>query len=187
MTVALLAPDPTLATAPTPSTVLSRLFGFLDGYSQPIQVPTLVDHLEGLDLPQAAFSSYTDFDPGGYTRTLLHSGPAYEALSLCWLPGQHSAIHDHRGSNCAFRVLMGRATETIYAIDGQGLAHTGDQNHYTTGFVAASSDLDVHRVSNLEGEDLVTLHIYSPPLERMGTYTAAPTPAVFGGAPGSRN
>ena len=173
MTVAQLAPAPTLAIAPPPPTTLSELFECLDGCHQRIPVPTLVDLLEGLDLPQTAFGSLTDFDPGRYTRTVLRAGPAYEALIVCWLPGQHSAIHDHRGSNCAFRVLIGRASETIYSIDEQGLAHAGEQNRYTTGFVAASSDLDVHRVSNLDGEDLVTLHIYSSPLGRMGTYTAA--------------
>ena len=152
---------------PTP---FSDLFAKLDRYSQRIPLRSLVDHLERLDLPQAAFSSLTDFDTQGYTRTVLHRGPAYEALILCWLPEQHSPIHDHRGSNCALRVLMGRATETLYTLDDQQRALAGEKRQYTTGYVAASSDWDVHRVSNLEGEDLVTLHIYSTPLNRMSSY-----------------
>ena len=37
----------------------------------------------------------------------------------------------------------------------------------------ASQDADVHQMSNLqpEGTDLVTLHIYSPPLFRMNMYS----------------
>ncbi len=37
----------------------------------------------------------------------------------------------------------------------------------------ALQDADIHQVSNLqaEGTDLVTLHIYSPPLLRMDTYS----------------
>ena len=60
-----------------------------------------------------------------------------------------------------------------YSIDSERRAHAGERACYTTGFVAASSDRDVHRVSNLDGEDLVTLHVYSPPLAETGTYTAA--------------
>ena len=163
-------PPESVESAPSLPGPLSELFGILDGYTQ--RIPTLVDHLTRMDLPQAAFSALTDFDRRGYTRTTLHVGPNYEALLLCWLPDQHSAIHDHRGSHCAFRVLMGGATETIYSVDERGLAHAGEQNRYTTGFVASSCDLDVHRVSNLDGEDLVTLHIYSPPLGPMRTYQA---------------
>ena len=172
MTLAQLAPVPLPESAPIVSTPLSELFGILDGYTGRIPVPTLVEHLSRMDLPQAAFSALTEFDPNGYTRTSLHVGPAYEALIICWLPEQRSAIHDHRGSNCAFRVLMGRATETIYAVGAGGLARPGERNRYTTGFVAASSDTDVHRVSNLDGEDLVTLHVYSPPMGPMRTYHA---------------
>ena len=172
MTLAQLARAPLPEIAPNASTPLSELFGILDGYTRRIPLPTLVEHLSRMDLPQVAFSALTDLDPRGYTRTSLHVGPAYEALILCWLPDQRSAIHDHQGSSCAFRVLMGRATETIYSVDERGLAHAGEQTLYTTGFVAASSDQDVHRVSNLAGEDLVTLHIYSPPMGPMRTYRA---------------
>ena len=170
MTVPLLAPSAIPEVESRLSAPLAQLFTRLDAYRAPISVPTLVDHLTCVDLPQAAFSDLTDFDPGTYTRSLLHVGPAYEALILCWLPDQRSAIHDHHGSNCAFRVLMGTATETLYSVEAEGMARPGERRCYTTGFVAASSDADVHRVSNLDGEDLVTLHVYSPPLKSMRTY-----------------
>lgn len=40
------------------------------------------------------------------------------------------------------------------------------------GFICATEDLDMHRLSNLQpdGGDLITLHIYSPPLLVMGQY-----------------
>ena len=42
-----------------------------------------------------------------------------------------------------------------------------------TGAVSASQDTDLHQVSNVQAadNDLVTLHIYSPPLWRMDTYS----------------
>jgi len=41
------------------------------------------------------------------------------------------------------------------------------------GHTCASQDADVHQMSNLqpEGSDLVTLHVYSPPLFRMNMYS----------------
>ncbi len=43
----------------------------------------------------------------------------------------------------------------------------------TTAGVCGSEDADIHQISNLQAgdADLVTLHIYSPPLVRMGTYS----------------
>jgi hypothetical protein len=40
-----------------------------------------------------------------------------------------------------------------------------------------SSDADIHQMANLAlpGQDMVTLHFYSPPLERMRTYSLADT------------
>ena len=41
------------------------------------------------------------------------------------------------------------------------------------GGVVGTQDGDLHQVSNLQGggKDLVTLHVYAPPLLRMGTYS----------------
>jgi cysteine dioxygenase len=43
----------------------------------------------------------------------------------------------------------------------------------TEGFICATEDLDIHQISNdqPEGSDLITLHIYSPPLLVMGQYS----------------
>jgi hypothetical protein len=44
---------------------------------------------------------------------------------------------------------------------------------FPPGSVVASQDSDLHQVSNLQPgmADLVTLHVYTPPLELMGTYS----------------
>ena len=50
---------------------------------------------------------------------------------------------------------------------------TSGKNELPAGHVCGSQDGDIHQVSNLAPNDsaLVTLHIYSPPLLRMGTYS----------------
>ncbi len=49
----------------------------------------------------------------------------------------------------------------------------GDTRELTAGHVCASQDDDTHQVSNLQsqGQNLVTLHIYSPPLRAMQKFS----------------
>ena len=82
------------------------------------------------------------------------------ALGLC------RPIHDHRGSACAFRVLAGECRETIFeAGDGSTVQPVSSRLHLA-GAICTGEDLDVHKVENAGESDLVTLHIYSPPLWR---------------------
>jgi cysteine dioxygenase len=113
------------------------------------------------------------FSDRNYQRNLLHAGPCYQAWVLCWKNGQRSPIHDHSGSSCGLRVLRGTLTETRFEFAPNGhVKATGSKDH-GAGSVLGSFDTDMHQVSNLQagGADLVTLHVYSPPLEGMRTYS----------------
>jgi cysteine dioxygenase len=129
--------------------------------------------LEQLEISLEDVQTAVRFGPDTYRRNLLHAGPAYQALVLCWRAGQRSPIHDHEGSSCGVRVVRGVATETIFARNAAGLVYALRSCELRAGGVCASQDADVHQVSNLQdaGHDLVTLHIYSPPLLKMGVYS----------------
>ncbi len=113
------------------------------------------------------------FGPDTYRRNLVHAGPGYQALVLCWRNGQRSPIHDHAGSSCGVRVLSGEAVETVFERTRAGMVYAVRSLAHGPGSVCATQDADIHQVSNLadDGGDLVTLHVYSPPLLRMGTYS----------------
>jgi DMSO/TMAO reductase YedYZ molybdopterin-dependent catalytic subunit len=70
-------------------------------------------------------------------------------------------------------VLAGTATVTQFAFAANGQIKAMGSQDCPPGTVVATEDDDLHQVSNLQagGADLVTLHVYSPPLLRMGTYT----------------
>jgi cysteine dioxygenase len=53
------------------------------------------------------------------------------------------------------------------------MIYATESRQLSAGDSCASQDADVHQISNLqpEGTDLVTLHIYSPPLFRMNMYS----------------
>jgi cysteine dioxygenase len=92
---------------------------------------------------------------------------------LCWKNGQRSPIHDHSGSACVVRVLQGKLTETLFEFAPNGHVKASFSRDFAEGSIFGSEDTDLHQVSNLQADDadLVTLHVYAPPLIAMNTYT----------------
>ncbi len=152
---------------------LEQWFAELDKFQERISLAVLKDGLEKLSIARADFLRFAQFSSERYRRNLMHAGPAYHALALCWRSGQRSPIHDHRGSACAVRVLEGEATETIFQMTEEGHVFPSKTRKLSEGFICATEDLDIHQLSNLQppNRDLITLHIYSPPLLVMGQYS----------------
>lgn len=151
---------------------LAELLESWDAYAEPIPVEALRAGLRQLRISRRDIARFAVFSPDCYQRNRIHAGRAYEILALCWASGQRSPIHDHRGSACAVRVVEGVATETRFEFSPSGLVYATETNRWGEGAVTASVDSDMHQMGNLEpaGKDLVTLHVYSPPLLRMGRY-----------------
>jgi len=152
---------------------LAPLVEYLDRLTGRAPLAELAAVLERLELDPAELVDYVHFSPNHYARNLILAGEWYNVLALCWLNGQRSPIHDHAGSSCAVRVVRGVMTETRFGFAPNGQVCALDSRDYEAGRVIASEDLDLHQVSNLQAgtADLVTLHVYTPPLRVMGTYS----------------
>jgi cysteine dioxygenase len=164
----------TLAGTPAASLIpkLQPLLQYLDALHGPADLNTLQQLLNNLDISRADVEPACVFSDSTYRRNPLQTGPSYDLLLICWRPGQQSAIHDHAGSACAFRVVAGVGTEIRYLLVPGARGVRPDQTRrLNTGDVCCAVDKDIHRVANLSdhGEDLITLHLYSPPL-RMNVY-----------------
>ena len=159
--------------------VIERAFAALDRFDGQLPLPAILDWFGDEPLTLQDLSNYLIFNPARYVRNRVHDGPAYQALVLCWRNGQRSPIHNHRGSHCGVKVLRGVATETIFARAPNGLVLPVGSRDLPPDHTCASADEDIHQVSNLQAgaADLVTLHIYSPPLLRMEMFSLD-TPAV---------
>ena len=157
---------------------LSEFMEWLQGFGARVPLIQLEEKLGDLDLNLDEIGEHLNFDPARYKRNLLSEGPGYQAVILCWLPGQESPIHDHPGSSCAVKVLGGVCTEIMYdwAEDGSLAAHPAVD--YPAPGVRGAQDQDMHIVANRGTEKLVTLHIYTPPLLLMNTY--APSGEITG-------
>ena len=150
-----------------------------DAFESRIPLETLESALLDLSITLDDVRPHLVFGTDTYRRNLVHAGPGYQALVLCWRNGQRSPIHDHAGSSCGLRVLAGVAVETVFERTRAGMVYAARSHVHAPGSVCATQDADIHQVSNLadDGGDLVTLHVYSPPLLNMGTYSLFDTQA----------
>jgi DMSO/TMAO reductase YedYZ molybdopterin-dependent catalytic subunit len=152
---------------------LDALFHYLDNLQGRPSLTELADQLKRLPLDVKDLTGYLRFSDSAYQRILVRAGRWYHVWVLCWKNGQRSPIHDHKGSCCAVRVLRGTATVTRCEFAPNGHVKAVASRDFSAGSVLANQDDDVHQVSNLQAgsADLVTLHVYAPPLLRMGTYS----------------
>jgi cysteine dioxygenase len=119
-------------------------------------------------------AAYCLFHDHHYVRNLIHRAAPVEILCMCWQSGQRSPIHDHNESNCVVRVLDGVMTNIDFRLLPSGYIRPAGAHEYTSGAIEARSEADIHQVANLQaaGRNLVTLHVYSPPLTRMNVFSA---------------
>jgi cysteine dioxygenase len=149
----------------------------MDRHTERVPLDELTGLIEQLEISMEDVADVAVFDEAQYRRNLLHAGPGYQALILCWTNGQRSPIHDHTGSSCGVRVLQGTATETVFKRGRDGMLMAVRTRELGEAGVCGSEDADIHQVSNLQpdGGPLVTLHVYSPPLLKMNTYSLTDT------------
>ena len=152
---------------------LAPLFDYLDGLTRQATIEELKERISAVDITIDDVREFVRFSETQYLRNLIRSTDFYHALVLCWRSGQRSPIHNHAGSTCGFRVLAGTATETMFEPTPSKLINPVSSADLVVGAVSASQDADIHQLSNLQAleTDLVTFHVYSPPLLRMDTYS----------------
>ncbi len=87
------------------------------------------------------------------------------AWLICWMDDHDTGFHDHDVSAGAVAVVGGRVREERLAIGGpprDRIFGPTQSFHF--------SAADIHRVRHAGVDPAVTLHVYSPPLLRMGAY-----------------
>ena len=153
---------------------LTGLVEWLDDIDRRPGLSELSEHLTDNDFNAAALKECIGYADEGYQRNVIKKTEFYELVAICWTPGQETSIHDHVGSDCAFRIVEGVSTETIYELNSEGLAYPVEVRTYQPGEVCAAEEPDIHRVSNDTEHELINVHVYTPPLHSYAVYTAAP-------------
>ena len=154
-------------------TGLSELVNWLDGINRRPGLDELESRLNSIEVKIPALKNCIEYAKEGYRRNLIKKNDFYELVAVCWLPGQLTPIHDHVGSDCAFKIIAGVSTETIYNLNDKGLAYQIDVKEYLPGDICAAAEPYIHRVSNNSNNELINLHVYTPPLHSYNTYEPA--------------
>ena len=115
---------------------------------------------------------YLGFKEGNYSRHRVMKNEFVEMLVLCWHPGQRTPIHDHNGSHGGVKVFEGMLWETTFTFDSSKGLRYKSAREYSPGVVTGSDVPDIHQLGNpdVSDQDLVTLHVYAPPLGVLHTY-----------------
>ena len=166
-------------TAEARSTLLSQcgalreLTEWLDEIDRRPGLGELDSRLSSLDVNVDALEDCIGYSEDGYQRNVIKKNEHYELVAICWIPGQNTPIHDHTGSDCAFLIVSGVSTETVYKTNEDGLAYPVSDRRYEPDEVCAAEEPDIHRVSNKESTNLINLHVYTPPLSEFKIYAPA--------------
>jgi cysteine dioxygenase len=152
---------------------LEGLVEWLDSIDRRPGLSELDTRLAELPVNVEELRKHIGYADEGYQRNVLKKTEHYELVAVCWKPGQDTPIHDHIGSDCAFLIVEGTSTETLYETNSDGFAVAQSVRLYAPGEVCAAGEPDIHRISNEESCDLINLHVYTPPLRGFTIYEAA--------------
>ncbi len=139
------------------------------------RVPSLAELyrlIEGTHLTPEEVAPFLGFKAGNYSRHRVMKNEFVEMLVLCWKPGQRTPIHDHNGSHGAVFVHDGILWETTFSYDTERGLRYQSHRELRAGGLTGSEVPDIHQLGNpdVSGRDLVTIHIYAPPLGVLKTY-----------------
>jgi predicted metal-dependent enzyme (double-stranded beta helix superfamily) len=147
----------------------------------------IVDRPHGRDLSGAELRAVSHAVGGRpeLWRDLVRADPeqrVYEQLLgdshlaiwlICWMDGHDTGFHDHDRSSGAVTVVGGKLREERLRFGAPPSSHL-----YGTGQTIEFEATDIHRVVHAGGEPAVSVHAYSPPLDRMGSYVVEPGGAL---------
>jgi hypothetical protein len=130
-----------------------------------LSVPELVAFAADLAARPEVWLGHVEHDPAQRYYAELVSDAHLTAWLICWMDDHDTGFHDHDSSAGAVAVVSGRVREQRLVLDGEPA-----QRVFAAGQAFGFSPADIHRVFHEGSDPAVTLHVYSPPLLRMGAY-----------------
>jgi cysteine dioxygenase len=155
-----------------PTLSFAELAGKLGSLTAVPSLPALNELIERTNIGEDEVQPYLGFKEGNYSRHRVMKNEFAEMLVLCWKPGQRTPIHDHNGSHGAVFVHEGVLWETTFAYDVETGLNYQSHRELRAGGLTGSEIPDIHQLGNpdVSGRDLITIHIYAPPLGVLKTY-----------------
>ncbi|MDW5596559.1 cysteine dioxygenase family protein [Conexibacter stalactiti] len=111
------------------------------------------------------WSEHVAHDPSQRTYAELLRDDHVDVWLICWSEDHDTGFHDHDASCGAVAVIDGAVREERLVLGGEParrVARAGESFDF--------GNADIHRVLHHGDVPAVTVHVYSPPLLRMGSY-----------------
>lgn len=164
---------------------VTRLRSFESG---PITRDMVMDYCDGIQISDASLEQYVRYDSTFYTRNLIYRDDLFEVMTICWEPGQKTAVHTHNGQLCW--MLTQRGALEVVDYKWLGCDHPENQNVVGIDCLAGSEHIKldqirrveavaggpvltadkiqtIHQLFNARGERerAVSIHVYSRPID----------------------
>lgn len=148
----------------------------------------VLDLCESVQIRDESLAPYMIWDDSFYTRNLIYRDPLFEVMTICWQPGQRTAVHTHNGQLCW--MLTQRGSLRVVDYKWLGCDHPENQNVVGIDCLAGSDHIQldairevdaitggpvltadklqtIHQLFNdsHEKERAVSIHVYSRPIE----------------------
>lgn len=148
----------------------------------------VLDFCSSVQITDSSLDPYVFFDDTFYTRNLIYRDDLFEVMTICWQPGQKTAVHTHNGQLCW--MITQRGALGVVDYKWIGCDHPEYQNVVGLDCVAGSEHTrleiireieagaggpvltadklqTIHRLYNLSDrkERAISIHVYSRPID----------------------
>lgn len=154
----------------------------------PITRDHIMDLCDSVRISDASLAPYLKWDSSFYTRNLIYRDPLFEVMTICWEPGQRTAVHTHNGQLCW--MITHRGALKVVDYKWLGCDHPEYQNVVDIDCMAGSDHIQLDRIREVDAvaggpvltadklqtihqlfnagdprERAVSIHVYSRPID----------------------
>jgi predicted metal-dependent enzyme (double-stranded beta helix superfamily) len=131
--------------------------------------PELIAVVRRLAAQPERWAHLVEHDPERRVYEELLRNDELAVWLICWMDDHDTGFHDHDLSSGAVAVVEGEVAEDRLVLGGAPVTR-----RFARGEAFDFSASDIHRVRHAGSAPAVTIHAYSPPLWRMGSYEILP-------------
>ncbi|MEH7251512.1 cysteine dioxygenase family protein [Neobacillus niacini] len=150
-------------------TLMSRIKNVLE----PLKSPSITELKNALLQLNMTLDDLTDLpeptEGKPYNRKLLFKNEEVELLVMNWSQLE-CAPHDHGHSHGWIQVVSGTSLNSIYEMKGKGLPTELFHQYHQQGKYFFAPKKSIHKMKASNNTEMVTLHLYSPPITGMIVY-----------------
>ncbi len=143
-----------------------------------LPVERLTELVRSLDITPALVEPYKHFATEKYARNLMVKNHLFEAVCMCWEPGQKTLVHNHGDSFGVFYVYEGELLFNTFTRSddgskpGKATLATLQADRALPGNIHFARIGDIHEMGNHPEHRgrTVSIHFYGGPMQQMEVF-----------------